>query len=233
MHFFYHPDPGTSNHLSADESRHCLRVLRLKRSDQISILDGKGNQYLAQISDDHGPACEFEIIEKQRAEQPSPFRVHVAIAPTKNLDRIEWFVEKSVEIGIDKISFVLCERSERRILKTDRLQKKAVSAMKQSNNLFLPVISEMLSFDEFVSSSAGDEELYIAHAGIPPNPQLKDVATRNQKYMVVVGPEGDFTPKELELAYAKGFHPIGLGSQRFRTETAGLVALHALVLVNS
>jgi 16S rRNA (uracil1498-N3)-methyltransferase len=231
VNLFYQPLIREGNHiLDAEESRHCIKVLRKKAGDKIEIVDGRGTLYEAILTDDNFRQCRFRII-REIADVPRHFRIHVAIAPTKNTDRIEWFVEKSTEIGIDEISFIHCDHSERTNLKLDRIFRVAVTAMKQSLKATLPAINDLVEFSEFVESRS-EEEKFIAHVD-PDNPKhLKDVASSSSSYCILIGPEGDFSKAELDLAEKNGFRKVSLGKSRLRTETASLVACHTLNLLN-
>ncbi|MBO3697057.1 16S rRNA (uracil(1498)-N(3))-methyltransferase [Roseivirga sp. E12] len=227
MQLFYQPELVNGiHHLSADESRHAIKVLRLKLGQEIQLIDGKGSFYKARITGDNHKKCEFEVIEKKEESKQKGYR-HIAIAPTKNLDRTEWFVEKAVEIGVDRISFILTKNSERKVLKTDRLVKKAISAMKQSIKATLPLIDEMVTIKSFLAAADGDNK-FIAYVDFDNPTELKsDVGEDN---LVLIGPEGDFTQEEVDLAIAKGFQKVSLGQSRLRTETAGVAAVHILNL---
>lgn len=227
MQLFYQPElTRNATHLGPDESRHAIKVLRLKRGDIIDLVDGAGSFYQARIVDDSFKKCTFEVINS-RQEAPNPSFRHIAIAPTKNLDRIEWFVEKAVEIGIDRISFVYCKNSERKVLKTERIIKKAVSAMKQSIKATLPIIDEMVALREFLNT-ADTSNRCIAFVDFDNPVQLKDELKESN--VVLIGPEGDFTDEEIQEAIHAGFKKVSLGKSRLRTETAGIVSTHILNL---
>lgn len=234
MHTFYSPDiVNNQTILSPDESAHCLRVLRLSRGDKVTVIDGKGGMYEAVIIEPDAKACRLEITSTLPTHPTRKHQIHIAIAPTKNMDRLEWFVEKSVEIGIDIITPLLCQRSERRVLKTDRLHKLIISTMKQAMVTQLPVLNELTPFNHLVKtldSTKGNR--FIAHCGESPRQQLKKVLLPESDTVVLIGPEGDFTPEEVQLAVENGFMPVSLGSNRLRTETAGIVACHIAVLQN-
>ncbi|MBL6445851.1 16S rRNA (uracil(1498)-N(3))-methyltransferase [Fulvivirga sp. 29W222] len=231
MALFYQPEiPAGVHYLDQEESRHCVKVLRHGTGDIIKILDGKGNIYKAQITTASPKECVFEIIDTTIQDKP-PFHIHIAIAPTKNLDRMEWFIEKAVEIGIQEVSFMLCKNSERRILKTERLEKKAVSAMKQSQGSYMPLINELVSYPDFISKTR-EEQKYIAYVDFSNPAKLYQTASPEGTYCILIGPEGDFTKDELELAIQNGFSKVSLGNSRLRTETAGLAACHILNLIN-
>ncbi len=227
MQLFYQPLllEGV-NHLDSDESRHAVKVLRYKEGDEITIIDGKGNFYTAKILDSNQRKCTFTVIEKRTEKRTTGYR-HIAIAPTKNIDRIEWFVEKAVEIGIDRISFVKSHNSERTVIKTERIERKAISAMKQSIKAKLPQIDEIVSLKAFLQE-AFDCNKFIAHVDFDNPKHLKDEMEIDN--LVLIGPEGDFSDEELSLAADSGYVKVSLGESRLRTETAGIVAAHILNL---
>lgn len=215
--------------LSPEESRHAIKVLRLNSGDKIQIIDGEGGFYLAEITEANQKKTQFHIIEHTQQALPSHY-IHIAIAPTKNIDRIEWFVEKAVEIGINEISFVLCQNSERKVLKLDRIEKKAISAMKQSMNAYMPKINPLASFNNSLEQIS-QQGKYIAYVDFDNPQQLFDIAKENKSHCVLIGPEGDFSTQELKIAEQQGFRKVGLGKSRLRTETAGIVACHTLNLI--
>ncbi|HMV10738.1 MAG TPA: 16S rRNA (uracil(1498)-N(3))-methyltransferase [Cyclobacteriaceae bacterium] len=217
-------------YLDPEESRHATKVLRKKAGDTIHVTDGKGALYICRITDPRPDKCAF-VVDSTEREKEKTFRIHIAIAPTKNADRIEWFVEKAIEIGIDEISFVECDNSERTSIKLERIEKIAVSAMKQSLKFTLPKINSVRQLREFISGT-GSGKNYIAYVDQNNPDELSKVAARNDHYTVLIGPEGDFSPAELELALKHGFIKVALGPSRLRTETAGMAACHTLNLIN-
>ncbi len=229
---FYQPiiTDGT-NVLDEEESRHIQKVLRLSAGDIIQITDGKGFLYKAHLLIPQGNKTTFKIVDKTLFA-PKPYSIHIAIAPTKNSDRIEWFVEKAVELGIQKISFIQCANSERKSMNLDRVEKKAISAMKQSGQYYLPVINDLVPFNQFVKSSV-EEERFIGFVDEDNQQQLFNSAKPKSNSLVMIGPEGDFSKDELALAVNTNFRKISLGATRLRTETAGIAACHILNLVNS
>jgi len=232
MALFYLPEAKTgATQLSPEESKHAIKVLRLQEGDAIELIDGIGGKYKARITSANHKICEFEVLEKA-TEKPKDFFVHIAIAPTKNIDRMEWFVEKAVEIGIDEISFVHTSHSERKVIKLDRLEKKAISAMKQSLKAKLPKINALTPINEFIVNT-NQTDNYIAYVDFSNPKALQQLAPKKSDYCVLIGPEGDFSEDELELAIANGFTKVSLGTSRLRTETAGLVACHLLNIINS
>ncbi len=230
MHLFFTPDLKAETYtLNEDESKHSIRVLRLNQGDQVNLVDGEGNFYTAVIIDANPKKCALHIINHVPNYGKRPFYVHIAVAPTKNLDRMEWFVEKAVEIGIDAISFLLCDHSERKNLNTERLQKIAVSAMKQSIKAYLPQLNELQPFASFVNQADGPAT-FIAHLEDHDRISLIQ-ATVSQKICILIGPEGDFSDREIKMAYQSGIKPVTLGTSRLRTETAALVACHTANLL--
>ncbi|MCG8476823.1 MAG: 16S rRNA (uracil(1498)-N(3))-methyltransferase [Cytophagales bacterium] len=233
MILFYQPDLENQNacFLSEEESRHCVKVLRKKNGDQIIVVDGKGNRHQAVITNAQPKKCEFEIQSTESFER-NPYNIHIAIAPTKNIDRIEWFVEKAVEFGVDEISFIQCARSERKNLKPERLIKKAVSAAKQSLKFWFPKINALTSYNDFIQSASDCDQRFIAYVDETLPEHLKSAARPNKKICVMIGPEGDFSPEEIKTAFNNSFQAIHLGKSRLRTETAGIAAAHILNLIN-
>lgn len=233
MHIFYSAHIQENNfQLDEEESRHAVKVLRLKERDTISLVDGKGGFYLAEISQADPKKCTLKILQAQQNYGKKNYFIHLAIAPTKNMDRIEWMVEKCVEIGIDKISFIKCQRSERKNVNPERIEKIAVSAMKQSLKAYLPKIHDLISFKDFLNSELEDQR-FIGHLEEGEKKDLQNAARKSGNYCILIGPEGDFSPEEIEQAKVKGFTPVNLGPSRLRTETAGMVSCHILNLVNS
>ena len=204
----------------------------MRKGDHVSILNGKGAMYEAVIHAPDPKSCILSILNEVKSGNNRRYRLTIAIAPTKNMDRFEWFAEKSAEIGIDFIIPLICQHSERKVLKTDRIEKILISAMKQSGQLFLPQISVPRSFREIVNQPfAGDK--MIAHCESGTKNELKNSITPGNNVMILIGPEGDFSPDEIKIAIENGFIPVSLGESRLRTETAGLVACHTVCLLNS
>jgi 16S rRNA (uracil1498-N3)-methyltransferase len=232
VNLFYQPliQEGIK-YLDPSESKHSTRVLRKKIGDRIYITDGKGFLYTALITEADADRCFFEIQERV-PEAPKKHAIHIAISPTKHADRFEWFVEKAVELGIDRITLMECDHTEYTHLKSDRLEKIAISAMKQSVRFTLPSISRPIKMKDVVDNPDATSQ-FIAYVD-PGNPyHLKNVAKPNSDYLVLIGPEGDFSEEELNLAQEKKFQRVSLGSNRLRTETAGVAACHILNLVNT
>lgn len=231
MNLFYLPDISNDvNFLDPEESRHCIKVLRKQPGDKLDITDGKGFFYQVQITEANPHRCTFEI--QQRIKEPEKnFFIHIAISPTKNADRIEWFIEKSVEIGINKITIIQCHRTERNNIKPERLKKVAISALKQSLKATLPSLIDVVPFNHFLHHEPSENK-FIAFVDMENKLHLKTIAPPRSSYCVLIGPEGDFTPAELKEAADHGFKKVSLGSSRLRTETAGVTACHILNLIN-
>jgi 16S rRNA (uracil1498-N3)-methyltransferase len=222
MHLFYVPTltPTTKSiYLSEDESKHACRVLRLKINDEVSLLDGVGGVYYARIEEDNPKKCLLQILSVTQETKPTQ-EVHIAIAPTKNMDRIEWFVEKATEIGMTELTLIVCDHSERKIVKTERLEKILISATKQSKRTFIPKLNDLVSFSEFMKQHTQGA---LAHCEEGEKKTLRTVY-QTSNYPILIGPEGDFSTKEIATATAKGFDFVLLGNTRLRTETAGLYA---------
>lgn len=222
MRLFYDENisPGATTHtLSEEESKHIVRVLRMDKEDKIGLLNGKGGFFTCEIAEANPKRCELNVLSNDHAE-PLKHDIHVAVGPTKQMERLEWFVEKATEIGITEISLIDCENGERGKIKTDRLVKKAISAMKQSHRQFLPKINELKKFSDFIEEHPNG---LIAHCY---ENEKNDFSTvfQNTNCPILIGPEGDFSQKEIEKALEKGYKTITLGPHRLRTETAALYA---------
>lgn len=231
MHVFYTPDIQNRAELPAEEASHAVRVLRLQAGDEVTLTDGKGNFYRAEISVASNKRCLVNILETQPQEPLWQGHLHIAMAPTKNMDRTEWFAEKATEIGFDELTFLNCRFSERKVIKTERIQKILVSAIKQSLKARLPRLNEMTDFNKFVRQPFNGQK-FIAHCYEGEKPLLKDILKQGEDVLVLIGPEGDFSEEEVKTAVAQGFQPVSLGRSRLRTETAALVACHILNLQN-
>lgn len=232
MHLFYTPDIATTLELPQDEAAHALRVLRLTEGAEVMLTDGKGSFYRAEIDIISGKRCYMRIVETITPEPMWKGHLHLAMAPTKNMDRIEWLAEKATEIGFDELTFLDCRFSERKVVKTERVEKILVSAMKQSLKPTLPILNGMTPFDKFINYRFGGKK-FIAHCYDGDKLPLMQALQCGEDALVLIGPEGDFSPEEVQKAIANGFQPITLGHSRLRTETAALVAVHTMNLVNS
>src|ERR1700744_6500288 len=234
MQLFYTPDidaASTTYQLNEEESKHCVRVLRLQAGDKIQLIDGKGNFYTAAITDPHPKRTTLQIISVEPDFHRRNHYLHIAIAPTKNIERLEWFLEKATEIGIDEISLIICQRSERKEAKTDRLNKIITSAIKQSLKAYHPILNEAETLAKLLSTLF-DGQKFMAHCEAGEKANLKDVIAPHGKYLILIGPEGDFTPKEIEDALNNDFKAITLGESRLRTETAALEACFEVNFLN-
>lgn len=231
MHVFYTPDIATSCELPEEEAGHCLRVLRLTMGDEVMLTDGKGSFYKAVISAATGKRCQVKIVEELPQEKGWNGWLHVAMAPTKNMDRTEWFVEKATEIGFDELTFLNSRYSERKVIKTERVEKILVSAVKQSLKASKPVLHEMTDFNKFIAQDFKGQK-FICHCNEGEKKLLKEVIVPGEDAVILIGPEGDFSEEEVAKALSCGFQPVSLGKSRLRTETAALVAVHTLNLFN-
>ncbi|WP_297095365.1 16S rRNA (uracil(1498)-N(3))-methyltransferase [uncultured Draconibacterium sp.] len=232
MQLFYVPTiSGAEVILDETESKHAVRVLRLKEGDEIELVDGKGGFFKARIQNANPKKCQLSIIDSQTEFGKKDFHLHIAIAPTKNIDRTEWFLEKCTEIGIDEVTPLLSEHSERKVIKPERLEKILVSAMKQSVKAYLPKLNELTKLSDLLEQ-ATETKKFIAHCNEGEKPHLKNEVNSGDNVLILIGPEGDFSPEEVELALENGFEAISLGNARLRTETAGVVACHIVNLAN-
>jgi len=232
MHIFYTPDiSGKSYTLDETESKHCTRVLRLIKGDLITLVDGHGGFYTAEINDPNPKRCLVNVIKSEQQFGLQGFQVNIAIAPTKNMERIEWFLEKVTEIGVNRITPLLCRFSERKEIKQERLEKVMISAMKQSLKAYLPKLDELIKFSNFIQQPFEGQK-FIAHCEDQHRDLLKSRIKPGGNYLILIGPEGDFSTEEIEMALKEGFHPVSLGNSRLRTETAGIVACHTFNLLN-
>lgn len=231
MHVFYTPNIQREPELPEEEAQHCTRVLRLNTGDEITLTDGIGNFYRAQIDIATNKHCLVSIIEKVTQDRLWEGHLHIAMAPTKNIDRTEWFVEKATEIGFDELTFLNCRFSERKIIKIERVTKILISAIKQSLKARMPIVNEMISFDKFITQPFKGQK-YIAHCYDEDKKYLKDIIIKGVDTTILIGPEGDFSEEEIGKAIANGFIPISLGPSRLRTETAAMVACHIFNLKN-
>lgn len=232
MHLFYTPGISSETYtLNETESKHCIKVLRLNAGDQIELIDGKGNFFEAKIVEPNPKKCVIQVTQTIKEYAKRNHYLHIAIAPTKNIDRFEWFLEKATEIGIDEITPIICDHSERKVLKTERLEKIIISAVKQSIKAYKPKLNELVSFNDFVQKKLRGSK-FIAHCEDYEKQALKQNYKKGVQAIVLIGPEGDFSPEEIELAKTNGFIETSLGPSRLRTETAGVVACHTINLIN-
>jgi 16S rRNA (uracil1498-N3)-methyltransferase len=231
----YFIDPVTASvpcaiTLGDEESFHCIKVLRMRTGEMLHLTDGKGNLYQGQILAQDTKICPVMLISVTPEFGKRPFKLHLAVAPTKNVARFEWFLEKATEIGIDEITPLICEHSERVNIRTERLQKIILSAAKQSLKTYFPVLNEPMKFDDFIRLNLTASR-YIAYVEEQQPKHLK-VAYQNGDCTILIGPEGDFSKKEMDSAFQNGFIPVSLGPSRLRTETAAIVACHTINIAN-
>ena len=226
MQLFYLENPENEIILSSEESKHATKVLRKKEGDILNFTDGKGGFYKAEITLADSRKCRLKIVSSDQKEKQHNYHLHIAIAPTKNMDRFEWFLEKATEIGIDEITPIICSRSERKVIKTERCTRILLSAMKQSLKYHLPKLNEAINLNDFIKQDFKGNK-YIAHCEDEEKKELKKV-NKTDKYLILIGPEGDFNQKEIDLALQKQFKAVSLGTSRLRTETAGIIAAHTI-----
>lgn len=233
MQLFYNPDIKQGDitfFFDKEESKHIVKVLRKKESDTIFITNGLGFLFESKIILASEKKCEVKIT-KETFQEPDKFYTHIVVAPTKMNDRLEWFLEKATEIGIHEITPIICDHSERKVYKIDRAEKIIQAAMKQSLHYYIPKINEPISFSQFVKSNIGGQK-FIAHCEETDKKSFKNEVKKDGKVTILIGPEGDFSTKEINLAIENEFIPVTLGNTRLRTETAALVACHTIALIN-
>lgn len=234
MHLFYTPDiePSVKQYfLNEEESKHCVRVLRLNVGDEVQLIDGRGGFYIASIKDAHPKRTILDIISVTENYQQRNHYLHIAVAPTKNIERLEWFLEKATEIGIDEISLIICQRSERKEARVDRLNRIITSAVKQSIKAYHPLLNEAVPFSKFISTDLSGQG-FIAHCAEGEKGSLKSILNIGERTTILIGPEGDFTDTEVVAALNSGYKPITLGDSRLRTETAALEACFEVNFLN-
>lgn len=233
MQLFYCPDinPDQIYTLDKEESQHCVKVLRLKENDTLFVTDGQGNLYKAEIVEALPRSCSVRIIETQAEYGKRDYYLHIAIAPTKNIARIEWFLEKATEMGIDEITPIICDHSEREIVKNERLEKIIVSAMKQSLKAYLPKLNEAIPIKQLIQNSKEEKKL-ICYCQDDDRKKIQDIYKPKESVLIIIGPEGDFSEKEVQEALNNNFQKITLGKERLRTETAGLYAVQSIHFLN-
>lgn len=243
VRFFYVPNASSVNELPEEEAQHAVRVLRMEMGDEMMLMDGEGIFYRAIVTEATKKRCLYRIEETLPQERQWQPHLHLAMAPTKNMDRTEWFAEKATEIGFDELTFLRCRWSERTVIKTERVEKILVSAMKQSHKAWKPILNEMVDFKAFLQEIKEREnrngkvmQKFICHCyeeeGLGEKVPLKDALKSGEDVLVMVGPEGDFSIDEVKMAEANGFQSVSLGKSRLRTETAALVAVHLMNLIN-
>jgi 16S rRNA (uracil1498-N3)-methyltransferase len=233
MQLFYNPnitETTVTFSFDKEESKHVIKVLRKKDTDILYVTNGLGLLFKTEITLASDSKCTVQIISFEKSETPK-YKLHLAVAPTKMNDRYEWFLEKATEIGIHEITPIICDRSERKVINAERFDKIILSAMKQCNQLHLPKLNEALTFKEFIKLKNDGLQL-IAHCEETDKKTLKSVLKANENITILIGPEGDFSEKEIALALENNYIPVSLGNTRLRTETAAIVACHSVVFVN-
>ena len=215
----------------SEESRHIIKVLRKKEGDLLHITNGKGDLFEAEIVDSNPKKCKVQVVSHSK-KHPTKHWLHMVVAPTKMNDRFEWFLEKATEIGVNEITPIICEQSERRVVKPERLQKVVLSAMKQSLQTYLPKLNPAINFKDFIENDQHGL-LFIAHCEDDEKTELKRRVAPDNDVTILIGPEGDFSRREITLAREKGFLPVSLGKNRLRTETAAIVACTTVALINN
>ena len=223
MTLFYCPNISTATILSEEESQHAIKVLRLQAGDGIIVIDGVGGFYEAEITLPHPKHCQFRILKSIFDFGKRNYKLHIAIAPTKNIERTEWFIEKVTEIGIEEISLLLCRFSERKNVNESRLEKIIISAAKQSKKAYFPILNQLTPFEQFIKTTKADN-CFIAHCYEQDKKLLSEELKGKKDILILIGPEGDFSKEEVDLAIKFGYFPVSLGDSRLRTETAGIVA---------
>lgn len=231
MQLFYLPDIPNKAILSKEESFHCLKVLRCKKGELIHLTDGNGNLFSAIINDENKEACSLRKIKKlYKAE--NKYKIHLVVAPPKSFEKTEWMIEKISEIGVDKVTFIYTQHSERRKIKLDRLEKISIAAMKQSNSLRKLNIENIISFQDFLKNYNTNDQKFIAHMD-KKNKTIKTIFKKNKSFSILIGPEGDFSQNEIKEAYKKGFKGISLGKNTLKTETASIIACYSIIQLMS
>ena len=233
MQLFYNPtidETTESFSFDKEESKHIIKVLRKKDTDILFVTNGLGLLFKTEITLASDSKCTVKIVSIEKTE-PSKYYLHLAVAPTKMNDRYEWFLEKATEIGIHEITPIICDRSERKVINRERFEKILLTAMKQSNVLFLPKLNQAISFKEFIKNKKEGLQL-IAHCEETDKKSLKSVLKTNENVTLLIGPEGDFSEKEIALALENNYSPVSLGNTRLRTETAAIVACHSVIFAN-
>jgi 16S rRNA (uracil1498-N3)-methyltransferase len=234
MQLFYHPQLTTNTKqftFDKTESRHIIRVLRKREGDTVLITNGLGQLFISVISQANDKKCLVTITGIEQKEKSRNYYLHIAIAPTKLNDRFEWFLEKATEIGIDEITPIICEHSERKVVKTKRMQKIIQSAAKQSLKFHFPKLNEPVKFSQFMNVEFSGQ-VFIAHCEETDKKSLKSVLKKNSKTTILIGPEGDFSTDEIQQSLEHKFIPVSLGESRLRTETAGIIAAHSVAFIN-
>lgn len=233
MQLFHFPNLASTVKVfsfNKEESKHIVKVLRKKEGDELKVTNGVGDLFTTKIRLASPSTCEVEVVSVESFPKTHPYSLHMAVAPTKSNDRTEWFLEKATEIGVDEFSFLLCANSERKVIKEERFEKVVVSAMKQSLQFYLPKVNPLVSFESFIKNNKYRQK-FIAHCYDMPKQNLWDtIDIHSTEILILIGPEGDFSENEVQIAIENGFTPVSLSPNRLRTETASLVATHQVAL---
>lgn len=234
MHIFYTPDIANNTYtLSQEESKHCVKVLRLTQGNKVQLVNGIGKMFVCEITDANPKRCYVKVIETIEKQSRKNYKMHIAVAPTKNNTRFETFLEKATEIGVDEIIPFISQFSERKIIKHERLDKVIISATKQSKAFFKPIFQELTTFEEIINSNFEGQK-FIAHCyETDTKKHIKEVYTKGNNVLILIGPEGDFSKEEVQQAVSKGFAEVSISDARLRTETAGIVACQIIDFVNA
>ena len=234
MQLFYAPDVTLPLYtLNDEESKHCVRVLRLRQGDTLHLTDGSGSLHRCEIVEAHQHHCTVKIVETQSEYGRRPYSLTMAVAPTKNIDRYEWFLEKATEVGVDRIVPIECDHSERRTIKHEREERVITSAVKQSIKAYHPTLDEMTDVKKLISAPFEGRK-FIAHcdSSFEKRDYLPSIIKKTENILILIGPEGDFSPEEIKFALENGFEAISLGNQRLRTETAAVAATVMVATIN-
>lgn len=233
MQIFYAPGiEGDDYTLDEKESRHCIRVLRMRKGDQVMLIDGRGNLFQGNIASPDQNRCIITVSGKIPGFEKRNYRLQIAISPLKNPERFEWFIEKSVEIGIDRITPLICHNTEKQSLKTERINNVIISAMKQSLKGLKTELEERILFSEFIKGPYDAVKMIACCSNSIKRSKISDVYGKQQDALILIGPEGDFTDEEINMAISSGFIPVHLGTSRLRTETAGIASCYSVYFIN-
>lgn len=233
MRIFYTTDiSGSTIILPKDESRHLVQVLRLKQGNRVLVTKGDGKWLTCILVDDNPKKCQLEVESEQAVGTERNYSLHMAVAPTKNMQRFEFFVEKAVEIGVDRITPIITEHTERKVLKRERIERIAIAAIKQSRKAFLPKIDEAIALKDFLKEDFGDTLKMVAHCGAGTKYRVQHFMDQSSQFLIAIGPEGDFSNKEIQQMLNQGFNGLDLGKSRLRTETAAIAACHSVNLLH-
>jgi 16S rRNA (uracil1498-N3)-methyltransferase len=233
MQIFFAPDiDGNSYTLDENESKHCIRVMRMTAGSPVRVIDGKGNLYEAKVTDPDPRRCSLTVTSIIRNFETRNYNIHIAISPLKNYERFEWFIEKSVEIGVDEITPLICGNTEKPGIKRERINNLIISAMKQSLKSTITILNEPVSFKDFIKTGYSGKKM-IAHCHSDKDrKKIGEIYSKGDDTLILIGPEGDFTTEEIRSAVDAGFNPVHLGKSRLRTETAGIAACHSVYYIN-